>query len=64
MPDNSFDVVSKIELPEVSNAVQQVFRNDFPGWNVGFTIGVELAPDKALERAVAAESKAPSRPGR
>jgi len=23
MPDNSFDVVSKIELPEVSNAVQQ-----------------------------------------
>ena len=23
MPDNSFDVVSKIELPEVSNAIQQ-----------------------------------------
>lgn len=23
MPDNSFDIVSKIELPEVSNAVQQ-----------------------------------------
>src|SRR4051812_21861447 len=23
MPDNSFDVVSKIEMPEVSNAIQQ-----------------------------------------
>jgi outer membrane protein len=23
-------------------AVQQVFRNDFPGWNVGFTIGVPV----------------------
>jgi uncharacterized protein YajQ (UPF0234 family) len=23
MPDNSFDVVSKIELPEVLNAIQQ-----------------------------------------
>lgn len=33
--------------PGVSNtnftdAVQQVFRNDFPGWNVGFTIGVPV----------------------
>jgi len=26
MPDNSFDVVSKIELPEVSNAVQQALK--------------------------------------
>jgi uncharacterized protein YajQ (UPF0234 family) len=26
MPDNSFDVVSKIELPEVSNAIQQALK--------------------------------------
>jgi cyclic-di-GMP-binding protein len=26
MPDNSFDVVSKIEIPEVSNAVQQAMK--------------------------------------
>ena len=26
MPDNSFDVVSKIEMPEVSNAVQQATK--------------------------------------
>src|SRR5215472_5590431 len=26
MPDNSFDVVSKIELPEVSNAIQQSLK--------------------------------------
>jgi len=26
MPDNSFDIVSKIELPEVSNAIQQALR--------------------------------------
>ena len=26
MPDNSFDIVSKIELPEVSNAVQQAVK--------------------------------------
>ena len=26
MPDNTFDVVSKIELPEVSNAVQQTLK--------------------------------------
>ncbi len=26
MPDNSFDVVSKVELPEVSNAVQQALK--------------------------------------
>ena len=26
MPDNSFDIVSKIELPEVSNAVQQAMK--------------------------------------
>ena|SRR6266508_3608826 len=26
MPDNSFDVVSKIEIPEVSNAVQQALK--------------------------------------
>jgi hypothetical protein len=26
MPDNSFDIVSKIELPEVSNAVQQALK--------------------------------------
>jgi len=25
-----------------TDAVQQVFRNDFPGWNVGFTIGVPV----------------------
>jgi len=25
-----------------SNAVQQVIRNDFPGWNVGVTIGVPI----------------------
>ena len=26
MPDNTFDVVSKIELPEVSNAVQHAMK--------------------------------------
>jgi len=26
MPDNTFDVVSKIELPEVSNAIQQAMK--------------------------------------
>lgn len=26
MPDNSFDVVSKIELPEVANAIQQALK--------------------------------------
>jgi uncharacterized protein YajQ (UPF0234 family) len=26
MPDNSFDVVSKIDLPEVSNAIQQTMK--------------------------------------
>src|SRR5579863_5220806 len=26
MPDNTFDVVSKIDLPEVSNAVQQALK--------------------------------------
>ena len=26
MPDNTFDVVSKIELPEVSNAIQQAIK--------------------------------------
>lgn len=26
MPDNSFDIVSKIEMPEVSNAVQQALK--------------------------------------
>jgi cyclic-di-GMP-binding protein len=26
MPDNSFDIVSKIELPEVSNAIQQTLK--------------------------------------
>jgi cyclic-di-GMP-binding protein len=26
MPDNSFDIVSKIELPEVNNAVQQAMK--------------------------------------
>jgi len=26
MPDNSFDIVSKIELPEVSNAIQQTVK--------------------------------------
>ena len=26
MPDNSFDIVSKIDLPEVSNAVQQAIK--------------------------------------
>lgn len=26
MPDNSFDLVSKIELPEVSNAIQQALK--------------------------------------
>ena len=26
MPDNSFDVVSKIELPDVSNAIQQALK--------------------------------------
>src|SRR6266550_9052456 len=27
MPDNSFDIVSKIDLPEVSNAVQQAIKD-------------------------------------
>src|ERR1700681_3463838 len=26
MPDNTFDVISKIELPEVSNAIQQAVK--------------------------------------
>ena len=26
MPDNSFDIISKIEMPEVSNAVQQALK--------------------------------------
>ena len=26
MPDNSFDIVSKIELPEVVNAIQQAMK--------------------------------------
>src|ERR1700756_5018612 len=26
MPDNTFDIVSKIELPEVSNAIQQALK--------------------------------------
>lgn len=26
MPDNSFDIISKIEIPEVSNAVQQAMK--------------------------------------
>ena len=26
MPDNSFDIASKIELPEVSNAIQQALK--------------------------------------
>lgn len=26
MPDNSFDIVSKIEMPEVSNAIQQALK--------------------------------------
>ena len=26
MPDNSFDVVSKIEIPEVLNAIQQALK--------------------------------------
>ena len=26
MPDNSFDIVSKIDLPEVGNAVQQATK--------------------------------------
>src|SRR3984957_3920212 len=26
MPDNTFDIVSKIELPEVSNAIQQAIK--------------------------------------
>jgi uncharacterized protein YajQ (UPF0234 family) len=26
MPDNSFDIVSKIDLPEVSNALQQAIK--------------------------------------
>lgn len=26
MPDNSFDIVSKVELPEVSNAIQQTMK--------------------------------------
>ena len=26
MPDNTFDVVSKMDLPEVSNAIQQAIK--------------------------------------
>jgi len=26
MPDNSFDIVSKVELPEVSNAIHQTLK--------------------------------------
>ncbi len=28
MPDNSFDIVSKVEMPEVSNAVQQALKEE------------------------------------
>lgn len=43
MPDNSFDVVSKIELPEVSNAIQQAMkeiqqRYDLKGSNSTITL--------------------------
>jgi uncharacterized protein YajQ (UPF0234 family) len=43
MPDNSFDVVSKIELPEVSNAIQQALkeiqqRYDLKGSNSTITL--------------------------
>ena len=44
MPDNSFDVVSKIELPEVSNAVQQALELHTDG-QVRVTDRNELAGD-------------------
>ncbi len=34
MPDNSFDVVSKIELPEVSNAVQQALKEIYQRYDL------------------------------
>src|SRR5277367_1822681 len=51
MPDNSFDVVSKIELPEVSNAIQQAVkeiqqRYDLKGANT--TIGLGEKDNKIL----------------
>src|ERR1700687_2299017 len=34
MPDNSFDVVSKIEMPEVHNAVQQTLKEIHPRFDL------------------------------
>ena len=34
MPENTFDVVSKIELPEVSNAVQQTLKEVFQRYDL------------------------------
>jgi outer membrane protein len=31
-----------VDSTNFGNALQSVFRNDFPGWNVGFTIGVPV----------------------
>ncbi|HTQ56556.1 MAG TPA: YajQ family cyclic di-GMP-binding protein [Bryobacteraceae bacterium] len=34
MPDNSFDVVSKIELPEVSNSIQQALKEIYQRYDL------------------------------
>lgn len=34
MPDNSFDVVSKIELPEVNNAIQQALKEIYQRYDL------------------------------
>lgn len=59
MPDNSFDVVSKIELPEVSNAIQQAMkeiqqRYDLKGSNSTITL---VEKDNKIQLASADDFK-------
>jgi hypothetical protein len=59
MPDNSFDVVSKIELPEVSNAIQQALkeiqqRYDLKGTNSTITL---VEKDNKIQLASADDFK-------
>jgi hypothetical protein len=59
MPDNSFDVVSKIELPEVSNAIQQALkeiqqRYDLKGSNSTITL---VEKDNKIQLASADDFK-------
>ena len=50
MPDNSFDVVSKIDLPEVSNAVQQAMKEIQQRYDLkASNSNIELQEKKAAE---------------